>query len=357
MVTTLGNNIINAYTGGVQVKEIYSFGVKVWPVSTPGPANNQIFYTSSDNQVITPYSSSDFGANVVSNTYSGGLGVITFDGPVLRTGYQSFLYASNLRKVQLPSSVTEISTTSFAMTGLTEINIPNGVTHIYNSAFDGSSLSTITIPQSVTFIGVAAFRDCSLLDEVIVNATVPPELQLSQSTTNPYSQFVGCSANLKIKVPPQSLNAYLTATGWSDYASYIVAMPDDSIDFSELGLATATSVDYDDYGYFASGNLKITFSSTTSTKSRYYTGGTAVRIYGGNTMSIESIDPSITFKKIEFTWTGTASTSYEPDTDVATPSGYDYQTYVWTGNSGTVEMTKPTGSGHWRIKAVSVWYS
>ena len=69
MVKTFGNDIIDAYTGGVQVIEIYSNGVKVWPVSTPGPANNEIWYTSSDGNVITPDSRSSFGASIVSNTY------------------------------------------------------------------------------------------------------------------------------------------------------------------------------------------------------------------------------------------------------------------------------------------------
>lgn len=46
--------------------------------------NNTIYYTTSDETICTPYS--DFGANIVSNTYSNGQGVITFDGDVTSIG-------------------------------------------------------------------------------------------------------------------------------------------------------------------------------------------------------------------------------------------------------------------------------
>ena len=35
MIKTLGNNIVNAFTGGNPVKAIYTYGEKVWPVGGP----------------------------------------------------------------------------------------------------------------------------------------------------------------------------------------------------------------------------------------------------------------------------------------------------------------------------------
>ena len=35
MIKTLGNNIVNAFTGGNPVKAIYAYGEKVWPISGP----------------------------------------------------------------------------------------------------------------------------------------------------------------------------------------------------------------------------------------------------------------------------------------------------------------------------------
>ena len=34
MIKTLGNNIVNAFTGGNPVKAIYTYGEKVWPITT-----------------------------------------------------------------------------------------------------------------------------------------------------------------------------------------------------------------------------------------------------------------------------------------------------------------------------------
>jgi hypothetical protein len=44
--------------------------------------NTQIMYTSITNNVVEPYSVSFGGANVISNTYENGVGIITFDADV-----------------------------------------------------------------------------------------------------------------------------------------------------------------------------------------------------------------------------------------------------------------------------------
>jgi hypothetical protein len=88
-----------------------------------GPANNEIWYTSSDENVVTPYATDVFGANIVSNTYENGKGVITFDGDITSIGESAFADCS----------------------GLTSITIPNRVTTIRREAFSGcSSLNSIT---------------------------------------------------------------------------------------------------------------------------------------------------------------------------------------------------------------------
>ena len=46
--------------------------------------NNVITYTSSDGNIVTPHSTTGFGANIVSNTYTNGVGIIVFDGDVDR---------------------------------------------------------------------------------------------------------------------------------------------------------------------------------------------------------------------------------------------------------------------------------
>ena len=238
-------------------------------------SNNKIFYTSTDGQIVTPdigtgEESKGFGANIVSNTYSGGRGVIVFDGPVTKIGYTAFSYCNTLQTIVIPDSVIIIGKGAFfSCERLTSITIPNGITSIDIGVFENcSSLTSITIPDSVTSIGQSAFygctsltsitipngvkridigvferctslisitipvsvrdieynvfKDCNQLSEVIVNAVTPPELYPEQYT-GIYNQFENNAPGRKIKVPAESLQVYKTTLGWSDYADDIIA--------------------------------------------------------------------------------------------------------------------------------------
>ena len=54
---------------------------------------NVILYTSSDGKIATPYKSDSFGANIVSNTYRDGQGIIIVDAPITSIGDYAFYNA------------------------------------------------------------------------------------------------------------------------------------------------------------------------------------------------------------------------------------------------------------------------
>ena len=163
--------------------------------------NHQILYTSLDGKIVTPFAADVFGADIISNTYENGHGVITFDGPVTSIGDYAFNECNQLWTITLPESVTRIGNSAFDQCvmlssinlpesiisigsqaffyciALNEIIIPKSVTSIEYGTFNQcSSLRTITIHENITSIGNQAFERCSYLDTIYVEATIPPTL-------------------------------------------------------------------------------------------------------------------------------------------------------------------------------------
>ena len=182
---------------------------------------NKIHYTSSDGNIVTPNKTDVFGANIVSNTYENGQGVITFDGEVTKIGNSAFEYCGRLTSVTIPDSVTEIGYYAFYYcSSLTSVTIPNSVTSIESYAFDNCSrLTSVTIPDSVTSIGYYAFRYCSSLKNVYCKPTTPPVADFQGYFS--WSAFNSNASGRKIYVPRASESAYEAANGWSSYAADI----------------------------------------------------------------------------------------------------------------------------------------
>ena len=141
-------------------------------------------YTSTDGNIVTPEETEVFGANIVSNEYKDGQGVITFDGPVTSIGDDAFSGCSSLASITIPSSVTVIGDAAFNdCSSLTSIAIPNSVTSIHTFAFARcSSLVEIEIPKSIISIGDSddgrwacqgIFMGCNNLQKIVVEEGNP----------------------------------------------------------------------------------------------------------------------------------------------------------------------------------------
>ena len=143
-----------------------------WTVVQIQP-DDEIWYTSSDNNIVTPNDSTAFGnAAITSNTYSNGKGVIKFDKNLTTVGYEAFKNCTTLASILIPKKVTSIGTRAFHhCTELTSANIPDTVTTLGDEVFSTSNKLIsiifcylyifITIPDSVTSMGVHMFAGCS----------------------------------------------------------------------------------------------------------------------------------------------------------------------------------------------------
>ena len=129
---------------------------------------NNIYYTSFDGNIVTPNATDVFGANIVSNEYKDGQGVITFDGPVTGIGSWAFANCSSLSTITIPNSVTSVGDHAFYKTSLTSIAIPDNVRTIGGMSFYGCArLTSVWIGKKLTSI---EFYACPSLESIIVSS-------------------------------------------------------------------------------------------------------------------------------------------------------------------------------------------
>ena len=80
-------------------------------------------------------------------------------------------------------------------------------------------MTSITIPDSVTEIGYLAFYSCNSLTSVFCERTTPPTANFEGYSS--WDAFNDNAADRKIYVPAESVDAYKSADGWSEYADAI----------------------------------------------------------------------------------------------------------------------------------------
>lgn len=143
-------------------------------IITDSIPHNEIWYTSTDGAVVTPYDAGVFGATIVSNTYVNGKGIIQFDSPISGVGSKAFYQSNNLRTISLPEGCTQIGSMSFeACYSLTYISIPSTIKVIGSDAFYFCMLlENVSLPQSLQTIMQAAFCGCEKLKEITIPESV-----------------------------------------------------------------------------------------------------------------------------------------------------------------------------------------
>ncbi|MBQ3095103.1 MAG: leucine-rich repeat protein [Clostridia bacterium] len=99
---------------------------------------------------------------------------ITLTEGVETIGRYAFADCSELRRVDVPSTVKRIGKCAFmSCSNLSVVSVPEGVTSIGSETFVGcSSLKNIIIPESVTTIGHNAFSECSSLKSITIPKSV-----------------------------------------------------------------------------------------------------------------------------------------------------------------------------------------
>ena len=160
---------------------------------------------------------------------------------VTKIGYKAFDRLDGCTSITIPPSVTTFSAYAFSGSSslnsvtidyasnatlgydqfkdlpITSLTIGSHPTSIPSGMFENcTKLTSLDIPSNISSIGSRAFASCSGLTSITVHSVTPPTLGNSVfENTN----------NCPIYVPPESVDAYKAASGWSSYASRIQAIP------------------------------------------------------------------------------------------------------------------------------------
>ena len=340
-------------------------GVKIHP-------DNQIWYTSSDNNAVTPYpyASDPFDANIVSNTYNAEkkCWVLSFDKDITKIGETAFCDCSRLTSITIPDRVSTIEERAFAgCSNLTDVAIPDGLKMIGERAFHSctslekinlpeglstinietfyccESLKSIIIPDSVTYIGYYAFQDCSALQDVTIGNSVKTianyafdRCKALQSITIPesvttmgYGAFRDCSSLKDVychpSIPPVLNNEYVFYNNASGRKIYVrISALDDYMEApSWSGYTNSIKEDYtpvectdlkieaDDVpGYMTSTTIRYNATTNGMSFNRYIIED--IVITGEDTSGQFDVNPSLTEsveRTISYSYLGKTATT------------------------------------------------
>ena len=155
------------------------------------------------------------GVTNLSNTFYGCSSLTTATIPSSVTSLDNTFYScsSLITAPVIPEGVTDLSSTFVHCTSLTTATIPSSVTRLYGTFVNCSSLITApVIPEGVTDLSFT-FMNCSNINGIyIINAVNPPT----------YDN--GLFNAQAIYVPDASVDAYKSASGWSEFADKIYPM-------------------------------------------------------------------------------------------------------------------------------------
>ena len=139
----------------------------------------------------------------------------------------TFYECSALENVNIPATLTKVGDYAFhACTTISEITLPDTVTSIGKYAFDGChNLSYIRVPLGLSDIGAYAF---DLSDAKTNLITYNHVVDFSHFTSIPTVQTTSITKSkyVKIVVPDNLYDTWITTGNWTGYKSYIIKASD-----------------------------------------------------------------------------------------------------------------------------------
>lgn len=147
-------------------------------------------------------------------------------------GVKAFLGCANFKAELILPNLVKLGQYPFCKSGvkrvldLGSVNTLNGgwpAGGPFGDFYNCPNLELVILPSSVATIKDFAFRGSSQLSTIVIKAVVPP-------TLSAVGAFEDIDSNFIIYVPDASVEAYKTATNWSQYSSRIKGISELPID-------------------------------------------------------------------------------------------------------------------------------
>ena len=195
----------DAFTRVVIPDSVTEYGSSVFQ-ACPNLASISSRYSSADGRCLI--------INGVLNSFAyAGLGdSYTFPDSITSFGDSALRNCRYTGKLVIGDNVTRFEIEAFAYSQFSSIEIGNSLSYIGSSAFRCCSSFDLVLPASLTEVGKDVFT--SGLHSLTLNSVTPPTAAGTILCVNDTSK----SNEYPIYVPASSLEAYKTATYWSEYA-------------------------------------------------------------------------------------------------------------------------------------------
>lgn len=160
------------YKGNTNYNRAYEGYELVWEKQQPGPTNDELWYTSTDGNIVTPNSKYDL-PTIVSNTYVYGKGIIKCNEAITFIGEHCFAENERLNTIIIPNTTTIID--RYAMSKCSNLRsaiVGNGVQTIDINAFQQCiNLEKVILGSGLKNIKTFVFYKCSKLNNIIYTGT------------------------------------------------------------------------------------------------------------------------------------------------------------------------------------------
>lgn len=160
------------YKGNTNYNKAYEGDELVWEKQQPFQPSDEIWYTSTDGNIVTPNKTSAL-PTIVSNTYGGDKGIIKCNEDITFIGELCFAENERINTIIIPNATTIIE--RYAMSKCSNLRsaiVGNGVETIDINAFQQcTNLETVILGSGLKNIKTFVFYKCSKLNNIMYAGT------------------------------------------------------------------------------------------------------------------------------------------------------------------------------------------